>query len=172
MNEVVALAFRHDPYQTPSIMPLSPSRLNILPVCFSAFCLCLTLLHGAPLRAQEFEVGSSGEESESIWDLQKAQTGGWLGSGFWGPNLVRDCWVWRLDDAGGSMWSYVHVESPAGGAMNDLIRHDALGNNVTSLIRQTGPRDFDVSRLPAGHYTVTIEGAKSSKASATLVKLQ
>ncbi len=90
-------------------MPLSPSRLNILSVCFSAFCLCLTLLHGAPLRAQGFEVWSSGQETEGIWDLHKAQT---------------------------------------------------------------GPRDFDVSRLPAGHYTVTIEGAKSSKALATLVKLQ
>ena len=68
--------------------------------------------------------------------------------------------------------SVVRVESPAGGPMRDLIWHDALGNNVTSLIGQTGPWDFDVSRLPQGHYTVTIEGAKPSKASATLVKLQ
>lgn len=108
MNEVVALAFRHDPHQTPSIMPLSTSRLNILPVCLSSLCLCLTLLYGAPLRAQGFEVWSSGEETEGIWDLQKAQTGGWLGSGFWGPSQAYDCWVWRVDDYGVPMWSYVH----------------------------------------------------------------
>ena len=87
-------------------MPLSSSRLNCLSVCLSS--LCLTLLHGAPLRAQGFEVWSSGEETEGIWDLQKAQTGGWLGSGFWGPSQAYDCWVWRVDDYGVPMWSYVH----------------------------------------------------------------
>lgn len=169
----------------PSLLPWKFS-----PICLSSLGLFLLLLPCIPLRAQGFELWSSGDETESIWHLQRAQTGGWLGCGLWGGSQAYDCWVWRVDDAGTPLWSYVHeregeeilvgaLEMPNGdwvvvGRSRDwstsfepyqlfLLRLDANG---TLIEEHVWPSDLSVTPtnavLDASNNNILITGWKES----------